>query len=989
MSDAIPPEIMQQMIDEYLASQEEGAPMLTGEQQNFYGNMPSYNLEGDPYTLTSQLNQLQDVNQLLADPVMQGLGGVGSFSPQAFQPTVSMEVVDSPEYVRWQNYLNTPDSFEGMIAAELEGGGTPYSAIRKIQKRITDNPEGALAQELMMNFGKQNEETFETEIDWPSINQAATGIDEMRSQIPQLGNSGFTMEDGSVVSGGGEIMEVMGPNGPQLVRRTEEPSPLQEKFTELGLPNPYEEYTAESFMGPEWGQERADLESQRGNYDVMNQAAMDAMRQWQQYQEPQQQPTQTQVAEEEPATERPVVEPSGQVIASSSTTDTGSGPVAVYAPPEDASRGLLMALSLGPDQVVDYIKMHHNEFTPEELDAVMDQAVQVASSGDLAWSEAAQQLEPYVGANIANRGGGGESPQWMQDLFFGPEGNFNDQDRLPDEAQQEVGGGQTGIFDEDNAPFVPGEGGGGGQMMQRRLTPEQLLMAQAKTPANARRLAKARGSRLRTQGDEPTPPPITTIDQLLGTQPELPPLDPNAPVMDAVGGQGPVAPTPPPRQDIDTTLNYPLGRDAQPGEYVYGGGYQPQSRQEWEAIQAIHQAGATPYAELNYPLGHGINPGDRGAPPQPPYNPLAPQEGATYEPRVTAGGQTVTQEWSPEWTQQGPPPQPEYNPLAPPNQPPLWTTAGGQGVTQEFQVGQPGTGYATNGQLTPEEIANIFPQGTGAITSENYGGGPRQPSAQQRNQILGQAHDWRTNPQAGEPGGYEGTVQGPNFMSPDDFAGGGATPPYVYSGGYRAPATPTPQHVRPARPGLPEDMQAQATYEAMMERARTQQAQAGSQARPQRNAPTPEDQRAQDLYDQMVERLTTGERPEEERYDPLSSAGTGEHVRRTEADRRRLARKNAPKGLEGEGYNLLGTASRREQLHGGFRAKLLAANRERVRFGQERQRIYGADYGHAMRQLYEAQLAGASPLQQAYAQRMQNIQQAGININAGPRPIQY
>ena len=38
---------------------------MTGEQSNYDGAMPMYDLEGDPYTLTSQLNQMQDVNQLM------------------------------------------------------------------------------------------------------------------------------------------------------------------------------------------------------------------------------------------------------------------------------------------------------------------------------------------------------------------------------------------------------------------------------------------------------------------------------------------------------------------------------------------------------------------------------------------------------------------------------------------------------------------------------------------------------------------------------------------------------------------------------------------------------------------------------------------------------------------------------------------------------------------------------------------------------------
>ena len=105
MSD-VPQDIIDELINQYLAEQE--GPMLTGEQATMYGAMPQLNLEGDPYTLNNQLNQLQDLNQLIADPVFQGTGGLGGFSRESFTPRVRMEVVDSPEYVRWQNYLNSP-----------------------------------------------------------------------------------------------------------------------------------------------------------------------------------------------------------------------------------------------------------------------------------------------------------------------------------------------------------------------------------------------------------------------------------------------------------------------------------------------------------------------------------------------------------------------------------------------------------------------------------------------------------------------------------------------------------------------------------------------------------------------------------------------------------------------------------------------------------------------------------------------------------------
>ena len=274
----IPDYLLRQLAEQYLAEQEGGgaeeAPMLTGEQQNFANAIPMYDLEGDPQSYTSMFNQLQDFNQLLADPLFQGGGGPGGFSQQAFAPTVNYEVVDSPEYQRWMNYLNTPDSPEGMIAAELQGGGTPLSAIRKIQEKVTENPEGQLAQQLAMFFPAVDSYGTPTgEIDWTLASDTATEIDEIRAQVPPIGGTGsLTMPDGTIVPAG-EIMEVDG----QLVKRTEQPSELMEHFNELGLPSPFEEYTPEMFMGPDWAATRDEWEATTAaEQDQLQQAMRDA-----------------------------------------------------------------------------------------------------------------------------------------------------------------------------------------------------------------------------------------------------------------------------------------------------------------------------------------------------------------------------------------------------------------------------------------------------------------------------------------------------------------------------------------------------------------------------------------------------------------------------------------------------------------------------------------------------------------------------------------
>ena len=247
MSD-ISDSLIRQMLLEYLASQ--GA---SPEQAQLMGMIPQTDAEGDPVSLTSMLNQTQDIADLWADPMFQGAGGVGGYSQQAFQPTVNYEMVDSPEYQQWRNYLNPNNqtSFEGMIANGLQGGDTPYSALRKIQLKVAEQPDGELAQMMATFFPAMDDMGMPTgEIDWVAAGQGATKIDEIRSKIPQLGGAASYEIDGQMVPGG-EIMEIDG----QLVRRTEEPSELMQKFNELGLPSPFAEYTTQDFLPPDWSDE--------------------------------------------------------------------------------------------------------------------------------------------------------------------------------------------------------------------------------------------------------------------------------------------------------------------------------------------------------------------------------------------------------------------------------------------------------------------------------------------------------------------------------------------------------------------------------------------------------------------------------------------------------------------------------------------------------------------------------------------------------------
>jgi hypothetical protein len=962
----IPPEVMQELMAQYAASQ--GDPsMMTGEEQNFYGAIPSYDLEGDPYSLTSQFNQLQDFNQLIADPVMQSLGGIGAWSQEAFQPEVQWEQVDSPEYRRWRNYLNTPESFEGLIAAEIQDGGTPYSAMQKIQARVAEDPTGPLAQELGMNFGVQDydlggylkDEAGNTQIDWGKAAEAATSIDELRAQIPDIGPGGpVTAPDGTVVPGAGEIIEVDG----QLLRRTEVPSPLQEKFNELGLPSPYDEYTPESFMGPEWaagrdeweaGDQSAVLEqAMRDSYqqllDAQNAPARPAPRVTQEYEPPGGGGGEEgDVNAPDPTDSAQLTDSTGRVYVNSPTAETGVAPVPVDAPTAETSDLLRQALSQGPDQLGSFVEQHLDEFTPEEIDAIHDQTLTASSSGDIAWAEAMNDFLSVVPGepNIPDEGGGGTSPTWLHDLFYGPEGR-GFQDQMP------TGG--------EELPQA-----GGGQMVQGFMGPQQLGAARGKTRAGTRKViehgdfdaSQTPGATFFPTSGEPPDEP-TPLEVLLGIAPEeeLPPLDPNAPVMNALPA-GPASP------------------------------------------EAIANAAVEPYPPVPNVPGRGAGVGD----PQSAYNQrLLQQWLAENEPNRGLSApdylqRMATRQTGPpasdaaevaQWAADHPQTSRQYNPLG--GYYPL-------GAPPEPEPPQH-TGWPYD-QIRQGNAAN-FPTDAGEQAAQVARTNEFMQAAMADTLARQQFEDqWIQSgrPISDMPGQTWNTPPGADYPEPRIEARDARRQQEAldlmnqFVSGER-----TQLPIRPQRQQGPWD---ETIYgEGVNEPPRSQV------RRPARH---PEGPLGGDAYERMLQQsqiarrdamraavLPTGEQP---RQRP-GGAPQSESVSSTQADRDAMRNwlrtgeeqqqeEDWPEGVRQWMENARRTGWREDPERKVFGAAVRKSNKYRMQRGVERQKIYGSDWGSALRAVYEAQRQGASPLQQALAQRVQNIRTAGAQIGASPRVV--
>ena len=145
----------------------------------------------------------------------------------------------------------------------------------------------------------------------------------------------------------------------------------------------------------------------------------------------------------------------------------------------------------------------------------------------------------------------------------------------------------------------------------------------------------------------------------------------------------------------------------------------------------------------------------------------------------------------------------------------------------------------------------------------------------------------------------------------------------------------------------------------------------------------------------------TGEKPEDydvlssagpgERYDPLCSAATGERVRRTDEDRRRLAEQNAPQGCRPRSTTCSAVRATGRGEAGCYAATVPegAATRGGDRQAQHASRSTELTLAEPFAAAYIAQQQGATPMQQVYAQRMQNIQRAGIPLGARPQLLQY
>jgi hypothetical protein len=247
------------------------------QQSSLAGFIPPSEDEEDAGTLEEaarQGNYLQDFLDLTADPVAAAMFGGGGFAGDSFAPTVSRELIPRPNTDRFNQWLQQPDSWEGMIASRVAQGRSPRSAIIELREIMEnadadaeangDNADQQLQQQAaqirrMLPPAWQSNDALEPltgaqAIDWQQAFDDADDLikpylEEQETQPGPVGEQ--RNEFGDIISSGGEI--VVGPDG-QLYRETTEESPLAEKYRELGIPLPTETYDAGDLLGAQWQQ---------------------------------------------------------------------------------------------------------------------------------------------------------------------------------------------------------------------------------------------------------------------------------------------------------------------------------------------------------------------------------------------------------------------------------------------------------------------------------------------------------------------------------------------------------------------------------------------------------------------------------------------------------------------------------------------------------------------------------------------------------------
>ena len=214
-----------------------------------YGNIQPWGLDQQSDAATLQKN----LNALMADNMTAALGGPGAYGPEAFAPTLEWDspVLQTPGAQMLDFYMGGPPSAEGLVAENIAAGMTPSQAVEEVL-RIAQSPDDE-------TLGEEERAIRQSVIDTlrpgrgssqpPGVSQDLTP----EQQLAQTYDLDSLYEFADQLSRGLASDPQGGYTDPEtgLTYRdapTEVYSAAAQKYLDLGLPFPTDQYTDDKYL---------------------------------------------------------------------------------------------------------------------------------------------------------------------------------------------------------------------------------------------------------------------------------------------------------------------------------------------------------------------------------------------------------------------------------------------------------------------------------------------------------------------------------------------------------------------------------------------------------------------------------------------------------------------------------------------------------------------------------------------------------------------
>lgn len=174
---------------------------------------------------------LQDYNSVMADPMFAAQAGGQAIDAAAFAPI--REYVEGPQNQRFLTYSQKPlDTLEGWMADLVKREGA-LGVTAAAQQFLNADPE--LLDPEQLKIRQQLEQFSYTD---PVSGETRTDLEPLREIASELEQEQYLQADPNA--------QYEAETGRWYI---ETPSAMSEKFSELGLPSPYEQYTPFSLQG--------------------------------------------------------------------------------------------------------------------------------------------------------------------------------------------------------------------------------------------------------------------------------------------------------------------------------------------------------------------------------------------------------------------------------------------------------------------------------------------------------------------------------------------------------------------------------------------------------------------------------------------------------------------------------------------------------------------------------------------------------------------